>query len=446
MPQNYFPPLPQQKAFGIDGFDPDAMKRWIEGLQLSFRKAITIQGDLVSSNWDGAEPLDLSSVDTVATAGFAFDSSAGSAQFEGDLFLGGTLELQGGTFRTALSGQRIEITDNDRIRFYTGDADEIQYGYIYADVDASNDPVLRITSPALTGPTSHTMTFGNDDIIVSGVGTVLFDIQQGSTGAQLSVGAVDIYDLIGGSNLEGLSVPNVATIYNSSNANLVGVSILDGSASHPGLRFLDDPDNGMYRRTTNSISLSAGGTEIVRINNSSTPQLQFGSTSSSVTDVYWGLGSNDYISRHDGAGVKNWYFYSDGSEVFRINASFIRSTGNLEGVPSTTGTAANATWIVVSGSIYQVRRNTSARKYKSRITHNVDYLADVELQPAKFYRKDDKRWMFGLIADDLAEQQPLLGLYGGDDEVENFDDRGVLAVLAAKVNRLERQVAELEAA
>ncbi len=50
---------------------------------------VTIRGDLVSSNWDGADPADLSTgIDSAATAGFYLDSSAGIAQFTEDVFIG----------------------------------------------------------------------------------------------------------------------------------------------------------------------------------------------------------------------------------------------------------------------------------------------------------------------------------------------------------------------
>lgn len=56
---------------------------------------VTIATDLYSSNWDGANPANLATADGTASDGYYFDYSAGSAQFEGDLYLGGDIELQG---------------------------------------------------------------------------------------------------------------------------------------------------------------------------------------------------------------------------------------------------------------------------------------------------------------------------------------------------------------
>ena len=106
---------------------------------------------------------------------------------------------------------------------------------------------------------------------------------------------------------------------------------------------------------------------------------------------------------------------------------------------ATDGGAVN----VVVDSDGDIMRSTSARKYKSHIDYNMKHLADIELRPTKFYRKDSKAWFIGFVADDLGDQDELLGVYD-DGEIENYDLRAVVAVLAAKVNRLEAQVLELK--
>src|SRR5690606_22528107 len=68
---------------------------------------VTIRSDFWSANWDGAVPANLASMDTSATAGFYLDSSTGSMQLEGNLYLrhasNGTwirLDPGGMTFKT----------------------------------------------------------------------------------------------------------------------------------------------------------------------------------------------------------------------------------------------------------------------------------------------------------------------------------------------------------
>src|SRR5690606_1267632 len=95
--------------------------------------------------------------------------------------------------------------------------------------------------------------------------------------------------------------------------------------------------------------------------------------------------------------------------------------------------------VFISSSSGQMQRSTSARKYKTEITYDPEQLLAVELRPAKFYRPDDDAWYYGFIADDLAEEDPLLGTFDPDTgEIENYDQRAVMAVMAAKINRLER--------
>lgn len=101
---------------------------------------------------------------------------------------------------------------------------------------------------------------------------------------------------------------------------------------------------------------------------------------------------------------------------------------------ATTGSAANV--VVASTGSNQMLRSTSALRYKESVTPAFD-LADVQLMPTKHYRPDDKRWRYGLIADWLADQDPLLGVFGEGGQIENYDDRAVLAVIAAKLMRLE---------
>jgi hypothetical protein len=89
--------------------------------------------DIVSESWDGADPIDLSAADALATAGFAFDSSEGAAQFMGNFFLGGDfVMITGGQFMTAASGERIQFTHTNlnAIDFFSGDVDELAAGAI----------------------------------------------------------------------------------------------------------------------------------------------------------------------------------------------------------------------------------------------------------------------------------------------------------------------------
>jgi hypothetical protein len=161
-----------------------------------------------------------------------------------------------------------------------------------------------------------------------------------------------------------------------------------GAAFAPSITFINDLGSGLWRTGGNGVGMSAGG----------------------------GI---------SGAPLMEWH-RPGGTPVVSS-----RAINNL-----TTGSAAN---VNVGSSGDQLRRSTSALKFKSRVTRNVGYLADLEVIPTKHWRRDDRRWRYGLIADWLADQDPLLGVYV-DGEIEDYDTRAVLTVLAAKINRLEAAV------
>ena len=105
----------------------------------------------------------------------------------------------------------------------------------------------------------------------------------------------------------------------------------------------------------------------------------------------------------------------------------------------TTGQPAN----VFAGASGRMQVSTSARKYKSNIVDASD-LATLPLEPVSFHHDGDDKDYLGFIADDLADQDARLGQYGDDGQIENYDLRGVVAVLAAKVNLLTTRLEALE--
>lgn len=115
------------------------------------------------------------------------------------------------------------------------------------------------------------------------------------------------------------------------------------------------------------------------------------------------------------------------------------TNGYIYASPGTTGSAANATWVLASGSTYYIQRSTSRRKYKRQIDYDIiDRLAAYEIKPTHHWRIDDERYRYGLIYEDLREVDPLLV-----DE-EQPDWNAIVAVLAAKIMKLEERVKELE--
>lgn len=205
------------------------------------------------------------------------------------------------------------------------------------------------------------------------------------------------------------------------------VLVPDGTVTNPGQAFMGDGDTGVLLSSANILGIAAAGTLSVQfVNNgvraisgsAGTPSIA--GASHTTTGFYWTTNT---------LGIAG-----GGAEAARFLSNNVFLTGAKD---NTTGSTANT---LIQASDGRIFRSTSARKYKSRINYNTDYLADVELKPAKFYRKDDKAWYIGFIADDLADENKLLGVYE-DDEIENYDLRSVVAVLAAKIKRLEAETA-----
>lgn len=129
-----------------------------------------------------------------------------------------------------------------------------------------------------------------------------------------------------------------------------------------------------------------------------------------------------------------------GGRAFDARSDNVYLTGARD---NTTASSANTLIQALDGRIF---RSTSALKYKTDV-ERADYLADIELVPTKHWRTDDEKWRYGLVADWLVDQDPLLGEHAEtldeNTEVENYDTRAVLAIMAAKINRLEEKLATI---
>lgn len=119
-------------------------------------------GDIESSNWGGASPANLTSRDTSGTpAGYYLDSSVGSAQFEGDIFVGGDIDLTG-TLTVGDTAPNLKLVagpSTGSISFFTGEAEEDTAGDITGYVNSQyaglliNSPILEYTSGEMVSST-----------------------------------------------------------------------------------------------------------------------------------------------------------------------------------------------------------------------------------------------------------------------------------------------------
>ncbi len=74
-----WPPLPAVR--------PELPTRRKTFLDIEVLGGISVGGDIISANWDGSAPLNLSTVNAI-TAGYALDSSAGTMQISSNMFIG----------------------------------------------------------------------------------------------------------------------------------------------------------------------------------------------------------------------------------------------------------------------------------------------------------------------------------------------------------------------
>lgn len=175
---------------------------------------VTIRGDIESANWDGASPANLATMDASASAGFYLDSSAGAAQFNGNVWIDGTVQI----------GQSAD-------------------GYI-----------SFLSSP---GGTSE-IRFGNVWTLRGDVGG--WTIEHNGNADGLSV---DGNDSPGGVSLMTDNVHRL-TARDASVTATVPILLPVGTAGAPALAFESDTDLGLYRATTDDLGIVAGGSWVAR--------------------------------------------------------------------------------------------------------------------------------------------------------------------------------------
>lgn len=138
------------------------------------------------------------------------------------------------------------------------------------------------------------------------------------------------------------------------------------------------------------------------------------------------------------SGVSSQLHFSAG--YFGINdATMIYSDA-----PSGTGTS------LALDSSYNIVKVTSSRDTK----HDISYVEDtnsyhdalMQLKPATFIYNSDKTetQKLGMIAEDVADVCPIAGMTDKDGKVENYDDRAIIAMLVAEVQRLNAEIEKLK--
>ncbi len=138
------------------------------------------------------------------------------------------------------------------------------------------------------------------------------------------------------------------------------------------------------------------------------------------------------------AGNEQWKFNINGTTEFILGTIGFR----VQNVWDTDNTGGSNVRVDSDGRIH---RDSSTLRKKTAITDASD-LADIQLAPIRYRKKGDPTAPFqhSYGAEDLIDQNPEFG-YAPGGVVEDYYDRAVLAILGAKANRADDELAALRA-
>lgn len=245
---------------------------------------LTVYGDVVSGNWDGASN-DLSGGPVAATAGYLLDHSAGAAQFESIYAIGGQLVdltmtgdltmTSGGVFATDSSAPRwyFDYTSfgSQNFVFDSGLPHEYSEGGLNAPLVYVNptfeEAGVEILSPVLGDATnrnySHATVYSD---YVNGIAeSYLRSWAWGNHGTDVTLSG---YCYGTGSSSVHIDASSVSgTGYIQLNAK-TSIQVLSGqfqaaygTQAAPGVAFYNDSDTGIFRKTTNQLGISTGNAQ-----------------------------------------------------------------------------------------------------------------------------------------------------------------------------------------
>ncbi len=389
------------------------------------------------------------------SAGFIVRTD-GSAEFDdviirGDIeatSLGGIMTMTtGGVFRTAASGQRIEIIEafGDQIKLFSGGSNETAPGFILISA-IGGDPQLHIANGNLAGQVAGNLLFNSNG------DTSLQTSSASGTELTLRAGGTEHMRLVNS------QVQHIA-----------------GTASLPGMAFLLNTNLGFYR-TNNKINISTDGVNrgdwssaglFINVSGSATtPALR-------LNDINTGF----YLVASDRIGVTTnggfaWEFTSNGSGTNVVGGSgsasnstprtYIGAPGSLNIFTRSAGQTIVAGRSTNDGGVIDFRKNTtqvgtisvtstntayntsSDRRLKKDITDLVDALGIIRrLRPRSYRWKVNDEPNVSLIAQEAVRVFPQ-AVHRPDTRSEpwGIDNSVIVPVLIKAVQELEQKLDE----
>ena len=152
---------------------------------------------------------------------------------------------------------------------------------------------------------------------------------------------------------------------------------------------------------------------------------------------------------------------SGGGDIFMTGADTsvpISGNGEISAIANTTTVTTNsARWVLISGSRYALRRDSSTRRVKTNIVEaDAAVLAAAKNLRAVHYEALEKdaegnvvpsgKHTLGLIAEEIVDAGLGCAVtYDGEGLPDGYDERVIIAALLHRINDLEERLATLEA-
>jgi hypothetical protein len=414
------------------------------------------------------------------TSGWRIERNTGNAEF-GNVTIRGTLQtatisgnltMDGtGSIQTASSGVRVVIEggSNNWVSFYTDDSAELDPGYLVSSTGGTDGTTRhlrlagvapkintngkriywqlnseyedatvasRLTIGALTNGTGgslvpylyvedpvevyvetdvHFSETGNQFIEKLGSGDLYID--QRNNGANITLRADDS----GGTTRSRITIDgDGVTRFYSNN----GTSVMDIRTDH-------------YVSVRNRLYLTQGGDDYIGYDDTN-DVFQFAFDGTQRAAIEWtgsatrwiAYETNDYMEQNPTTEQWIWYL-NDTQEMVLGQSGFV-----VPNVYSTTVTSSRDVEVDSTGKLGYV---SSLLALKDNVK-SADALADIDVTPVTFTWRNGGQHDIGFIADWLATQDQRLGVYDEDGDLTSYSLRRVVAVLAAKINRLEEKM------
>ena len=198
-----------------------------------------------------------------------------------------------------------------------------------------------------------------------------------------------------------------------------------GTALLPSMTFTGDVNTGIFSPTADTIAFTEGGAEAMRIDSSG--QVGIGTTSPDApldiratnSSIRLGNASQYFRIQHNDSANALVFNDNDSAERMRISSGgsvMINTTTNDLGKLNVSGSiylfdlgsgAGSSTLKYDHLSSGRVTFDTSSRLVKENIENSPYGLNEIlQLQPRKYFRKDDQRNEIGLIADEVVDILP----------------------------------------